>query len=181
MFDSEKELHDKLSSKSKLTGSERILLDRLNGKQPTLDICGQTYFVNWHWKTLERKGDFTTRGISFDDLEPYYDDDFTRCDIPYNKKTHQLDEDLDPDLTELPKDIVIVSFPTPNVMDVVGSVRAGDGFLEDRLKETPQKAHFIAKELTGKKSWLVSQINANREELGMPPLKNRARSKSKGI
>ncbi len=181
MHEYEREMRSKLLSKSELNQNERALLDRLNGKQPTLDICGQIYFVNWHLRTLERKDDFSTLGISFDDLEPYYDDDFTRCDIPYNKKTHQLVEDFDPDLTELPADTIIVSFPTPNEMDVVGSVRAGEGYLEDRLEETPQRSHFEAKELTGKKSWLVNNINSNRKERGLPPLRRSGRSRGKGI
>lgn len=180
-LDNERKIRDELSSRIDLNETEAALLDRLNGKQPTLDICGQTYFVNWHLKTLERQGDFLIQGISFDDLEPYYDDDFKRCDLPYNKKSHQLVKDIDLDTTELPKDVVVVSFPTPNDMDIVGSVRAGAGFLEDRLKQTPQRSHFVAKELSGKKSWLFNQVNENRKEKGLPPLKYPHRSRRKSV
>ena len=178
--DYEQKVKNILASKKFLDKDQKALLERLNGRQPTLDIFGQTYYVNWRTETLERKGDSISPGINFAELEEYYNEDFTLCELPYNKKTHQVVE-FDHDIIEMPKDVAIVAFPPPQKMDPVGYSRTGAEHLSDLLEESPQGRDFVAQVLKGKDSWLEYNINSNRKDKGLPPLKTKARTMRKGI
>ena len=171
IFENEQKIRETLIAKDNLDENERALLERLNGRQPTLEICGQIYFVHWRMERLEPKGDPLT-GISFSELQDYYSEELRNtCTIPYNKMTHKIDDHFDHDsIVELPKDIVVVSFPTPEAMDPVGYSRTGAWTLESLLKEGPQGLHFVAREPKGKDNWLEYLVNSNRKERGMPPL-----------
>jgi hypothetical protein len=172
IFENEQKIKEKLNASGNLDESERALLERLNGRQPTLDICGHTYFVNWMQERLERKGD-PTKGIYFTALLDYYSEDLDNiCAIPYNKRTREIDESFDHQtITDIPKDVVVVSFPTPETMDPVGYSRTGAWSLESLLEEGPQGRHFVAKQLKGTDSWLEYLVNSNRKARGMPALK----------
>ncbi len=178
--DYEQKLRNVLASKKHLDENQKALLERLNGRQPTLEIYGQTYFVNWRMETLERKGDAVNPGINFAELEEYYTEDFSLCELPYNIRTHQVAE-VDHDSIKMPKDVVIVAFPPPDKMDPVGYSRTGAEDLADLLEESPQGRDFVAQVLKGKDSWLEYNINSNRKDKGLPPLKTKVRTLRKGI
>ena len=183
-FENEKQIRERLEAQETLSNSERELLERLQGKQPTLNLGGQLYYVNYRAEYLERQGTWMDIGIKFDDLEDFYREDYSSCDLPYNCKTHQVVTaigDLE-NLLEMPKDILIISIPPPHIMDRVGYARNGGGSLSEVIRENPQIQHFEGKVLNGKDNWLEQVINRNRKQMGIPPLakKNtRARRRSR--
>lgn len=167
----EKNLRDTLSSKEKLSSDERVLLDRLNGRLTTLNIDGHTFYVDHFMQRIRPKDDFSTLGFRFSDLDDHFSDEKDRYEIPYNKIEHTIaDIELD-EITEVPKGIIAVAFPSTSVMDRVGYARAGGWSLENILSEQPQKAHFKAVVLKGKSNFLEAKIMENRAKKGLPPVK----------
>lgn len=147
----------------------QALMDRINGRLTTVDIAGHTFYVDFPMETIRPKDDFHTMGIRFDNLDEHYDEFKHRYEIPYNKRTHEMEE-LDYDnLIEVPKDVILVAIPDVEALDPIGYARAHGWDYDFILKEHPQQAHFKAEVLTGKDFWLDERIRENRERLGIKP------------
>jgi hypothetical protein len=65
---------------------------RETGKQPVLDIAGHPFFVDIHWGLLRPKDDFSTSGISFDEIDSCLSDDGNSYRITYDPKAHAFKE-----------------------------------------------------------------------------------------
>jgi hypothetical protein len=170
----ERELKQQLTSKSRLSSSEENLLDRLNGRQPTLDICGNLFFVNWMRQCLERKG-APLETISFEQLDEFIGNDPKVCTIPYDREKGVIIDYCN--LTEMPKNVAFVAFPSPAGLDVVGFCRSGWADLREVLKEQNQVQHHRAKLVPSRNQWLRSVVATNRRDRDLPPLKERKRNK----
>jgi hypothetical protein len=87
------------------------------GLLPIIEIAGHTFYVDLRMDKLRPKDDFLSQGIVFSDIESYYDGDKRTYTIPYNPKAHQFQE---PDyrlMTEFPKDLIAVEFPSERLLD----------------------------------------------------------------
>ena len=94
---------------------------RLNkGILPTLDIAGHTFYVDLQMYKLRPKDDFRSKGIGFDQIQQYYDDERQAYVIPYNPATREFQQHNTSALTELPKDFIMVRFPHAAEMDEPG-------------------------------------------------------------
>lgn len=176
----EQELRDRLNSSENLSKNEQVLRDRLNGRLTTLDIAGHTFFVDHRMQAIRPKDDFSTQGIRFDELDYYFNDELGRYEIPYDKKKHEVaNVDMD-SITEIPEHVLVVAFPSPEIMDPVGYSRFSGWDLEDTLEDTPQKSHFTAIILKGKNSYLEACVKENRQQKNLPPLKQKRDSKNIG-
>lgn len=157
---------------------KQALIDRLRGRLTTVDIAGHTFYVDFPMQMLRPKDNFLSDGIPFAELDDYYNEDTGHCDVSYNKRLQQWEFVDCTDIVRQPKDIIIVSFPTPEKLDPVGYARYHGFHLGYALEENPQKAHFKAKILKGEDSWLDYIIDDNRKRLGLP---KRPQRRNKGL
>lgn len=157
---------------------QRALIDRLRGRLTTVDIAGHTFYVDFPMQMLRPKDNFLSNGIPFSELDDYYNEETHQCDVSYNKRLQQWEFVDCTDLVRQPRDIIIVSFPTPAELDPVGYSRYQGFDLEYALEEYPQKAHFEAKILKGEDSWLDYIIDDNRKRLGYS---KRPQRRNKGL
>lgn len=125
-----------MSKREKKTdkGKEALAL-RLAGQLPTLDILGHTFFVDVRMGKLRPKDDFLSNGISFRDIEDYYDSEKKCYIIPYDPKKKEFVPLDYQTITEIPKDLKVISFNEEYTLDPVGWTRL-EGFpmIEDTIK-----------------------------------------------
>jgi len=131
------------------------------GLLPTIEIAGHTFYVDLRMDKLRPKDDFLSQGIVFSDIESYYDGDKRTYAIPYNPKKHQFQE---PDyrlITEFPKDLIAVEFPSERLLDRIGWNRKYGFEINHGLVKQGLKLQFIAKNVPWKKTFLVDLIKSN--------------------
>ncbi|WP_150114752.1 hypothetical protein [Chryseobacterium sp. IHB B 17019] len=87
------------------------LKQRLSGLLPTVDIAGHTFYVDLRMDMLRPKDDFLSKGIEFSKIEDYYIDEKERYWVPYNPKTHEFQDFDVTKIIEIPKDLIMVTFP----------------------------------------------------------------------
>ncbi len=140
---------------------QQALGRRLMGQLPTVDISGHSFFVDIRMDMLRPKDDFLSKGIVLSQIDHFYDDERKVYTIPYNPKTHEF-QDLDYDnITSIPKDLVVVSFPHESVLDPIGFNRKGGWDETYGLKETNVKSHFEAKVVDWKETGIEATILEN--------------------
>lgn len=124
---------------------QEALKERMTGRLPTMDILGHTFYVDLRMDMLRPKDDFLSEGIVFSKIDYLFDEEKQAYLIPYNPQTHAFRELDSSRLTEIPKDIVLISFPSERELDPISWNRK-NGFDETfGLKETNIKSHFVAK------------------------------------
>jgi hypothetical protein len=135
---------------------------RINkGLLPTIEIAGHTFYVDLRMVKLRPKDDFLSQGIVFSDIESYYDGDKRTYTIPYNPKAHQFQE---PDyrlMTEFPKDLIAVEFPSERLLDRIGWNRKYGFDIKHGLVKQGLKMQFTAKNIPWEKTFLVDLIKSN--------------------
>lgn len=139
---------------------------RLNkGILPTLNIARHTFYVDLQMNKLRPKDDFKSKGIDFTEIKDYYDRDRRAYVIPYNPTTHQFQEIIGFALTELPKDIIMVQFPSQYELDIVGwDKKHGNSLTNQYLKQM----HFEARTLPWVDTNLIEHIKRNVAEQLQP-------------
>lgn len=139
---------------------------RLNkGILPTLDIAGHTFYVDLQMDKLRPKDDFKSKGINFTEIKDYYDRDRRAYVIPYNPTTHEFQQDDVSKMTELPKDIIIVQFPSLYELDIVGwNKKYGNSLTNQDVKQM----HFEARTLPWVDTNLIEHIKRNVAEQLQP-------------
>ncbi len=147
-------------------GKEALAL-RLAGQLPTLDILGHTFFVDVRMGKLRPKDDFLSNGISFRDIEDYYDSEKKRYIIPYDPKKKEfvpLDYET---ITEIPKDLKVISFNEEYTLDPIGWTRL-EGFpmIEDTIK-----LHHKATPAKWEEIYVPQKIKENLQNISKDNLK----------
>lgn len=161
---------------------QQALGRRLMGQLPTVDITGHTFYVDIRMDMLRPKDDFLSNGIVFNQIDHFYDDDRKVYTIPYNPKTHEF-QDLDYDnITSVPKDLIVVSFPHVSVLDPVGYNRKGGWDETYGLKETNLKSHFEAKVVDWKETGIDAtiQVNINKQRRQQNQIKQTDKEQKNG-
>lgn len=95
------------------------LADRLQGKLPIIQLCGQEFFVDLRLGLLRPKDDFSTRGIPLAELEEHPTgtgyvllyDPATKSQVFYSQ-----------DWQQVPEGLVCLELPDTETLDVVGSI-----------------------------------------------------------
>ncbi|WP_312508840.1 hypothetical protein [Chryseobacterium culicis] len=153
------------------------------GTLTTVEIAGHTFYADARIDLLRPKDDFSTMGISFDELDSYHLEERDVYAFPYDPKKHTIAE-LDWDkIVEYPKDILFVELPKVRTLDPVGWNRRY-GFEETYgLKETGLRLEFKAEVVPWNKSGIDELITHNKAKLPKealhskpdPPRKGRGR------
>ncbi|SDW50828.1 hypothetical protein SAMN05444410_103152 [Hydrobacter penzbergensis] len=140
---------------------QQALGRRLMGQLPTIDIAGHTFYVDIRMSMLRPKDDFLSNGIVLSQIDNFYDDERKIYAFPYNPKTHEFQE-LDYDnITAIPKDLIVVSFPHESILDPVGFNRKHGLDETNGLKETNVKSHFEATRVDWKETGIETTIREN--------------------
>lgn len=130
---------------------------------PILKIAGHIFFIDIAMNKLRPKDDFKSKGISLEEITNYYDRIAQAYIIPYNPKTHELQEVDHFTITELPKEIIVVKFPHLQQLDRVGwNVKYGFG-PGYQITENHFQLHFNARTLPWKETNIPNSIKLNRE------------------
>lgn len=112
---------------------------------------------------LRPKDDFLSSGISFSEIQHYYNDACEAYVIPYDYQKHEFQE-LDHTMITIPENLMIISFPHESKLDPIGFNRLGGWDEKQGLKEVNLKTHFEAKVLSWKESYFAEQILENIRE-----------------
>jgi hypothetical protein len=145
---------------------QEALEKRLNGRLTTVDIAGHLFYVDIPMDMLRPHDDFLSKGIRFDDIEFYVDDNADEYIIPYHPGRHEFqDIDLD-NIVEFPKDLILVAFPHERFLDPVAINRKAGYDLTAGLKYRPVQSHFKARIVNVKETVLkrIMDDNRNRKE-----------------
>ncbi|TWI20324.1 hypothetical protein [Sphingobacterium siyangense] len=119
-----------------------------NGLLPTINIAGHSFYVDIRMDMLRPKDDFLSSGIRFSEIDNFYDEIRNAYFIPYDPKKHEYREIDYETIKEIPKDLIVVSFPTAKTLDPIGWNRHHGFDALDGLKETGLKSHSKAKTAT---------------------------------
>ncbi|MFP3596880.1 hypothetical protein [Chryseobacterium sp. SIMBA_029] len=159
--------------------NQGALEKRLAGHLPIVEIAGHPFYVDLRMDMLRPKDDFLSQGIVFSKIEDFYIEEKSEYAIPYNPKTHEFQQIDLSSITEIPKDIIVVSFPHENVLDPIGYNRKyGLGEMAN-LKERNLQSHFKAGAVSWKETGIPEVIRENKAN----SLKNeipRDKNKKKG-
>ena len=135
---------------------------RINkGLLPTIEIAGHTFYVDLRMDKLRPKDDFLSQGIVFSDIESYYDGNKRTYTIPYNPKKNQFQEPDYRIITELPKNLIAVEFPSERLLDRIGWNRKYGFDIKHGLVKQGLKLQFTAKKVPWEKTFLVDLIKSN--------------------
>ncbi|OJX54840.1 MAG: hypothetical protein BGO88_02905 [Flavobacterium sp. 38-13] len=139
---------------------------RLKGRLPTMEIAGHVFYVDIHMDMLRPHDDFQSKGIRFEDLEIYYDNEGTgEYIIPYHPGRREF-EDVDlHNMVEFPKDLILVGFPHERFLDPIGCNRKAGYDKLHGLKKTPVKTHFSARAVDLKGTIFQRIMDRNRGRL----------------
>lgn len=141
---------------------QKAFNDRVNkGKLPTIEICGHTFFVDITMDKLRPKDDFLSKGISFSDIEDYFNDTTGKYLFPYNPQKKELGNIDYETITEIPKDLVVVEIPSELKMDPIGWNRKHGYDLTEGLAELGLQMNFTAKEAKWEDIFVPQKIQEN--------------------
>jgi hypothetical protein len=138
---------------------------RMQGQLPTLDIEGHTFTVDLRMNMLRSATDFSSGGISFDEIDHYYSEEKDAYIIPYDPIKKEFRELDYANLFSIPKDLIAIEFPFQTKLDPIGWNRAGGWDLKEDLKWLGVKNHFEAKTIPWEQTYIVDIIKDNKEEL----------------
>jgi len=148
------------------------------GELPTVDIAGHTFYVDLRMNMLRPHDDFASKGIVFEEIDHYFSDEIKAYIIPYNSKTHEFQELNYDKITEFPKDLIAVQFPSQKDLDPIGWNRLGGWDLKDGLKQTGLKSHFKAETIPWEKTWLKEFVKINQATKKEKPKNTKPKSPS---
>lgn len=133
-----------------------------DGQLPTIEIDGHIFFADARIDLLRPKDDFSTMGISFDELDSYFVEEKNLYAFPYDPKTHQIAEFDWDKILEYPKDLIFVEIPQVRILDPVGWNRRWGWGEREGLKETGLQLEFKAETVPWRKSGIDQLIAENR-------------------
>ena len=99
--------------------NRQCLADRLQGKLPTIELEGHTFFVDLHLGFLRPKDDFSTMGLELNRLP--LNKSGTGFQFLYDPKSH-TEVIYDENWTEIPKGIMAMEIPGEFTLDPVGTI-----------------------------------------------------------
>ena len=141
---------------------------RESGRQPVIEIAGHPFFVDIHWGLLRPKDDFSTLGIPLNDLDSYLSDYGKSYQIPYDPKTHTFKEPDYSTLTSIPKDLIVVEFPSQQILDPIGYARKYELDKNAVLRKSPlqmqMKARTVPWEETSIRQVIASNLKTRTKE-----------------
>lgn len=153
----------KASSDFELLVDQQMLEQRLKGKLVTIDIAGHDFYVDHMARSLRPHDDFSTMGISFDKMYAYSTDSGDQFIIPYNPKTHELEQYAN-DITEIPSHLILVEIAHPRLMDPVGYNRVHRRNELEGVQLIGVREHFVARLVDWKEIYADRLVARNKQE-----------------
>ena len=153
---------------------QELVNKRLSGFQPVIDIAGYPFYVNIRFRYLNPKDDPST----FIDLRQLHEsrdgESYRFFYDPIERKT----VDLDPQITEMPKGILVVEIPGDHKLDPVGVAREegmGQAEMKDWLLRFPIQKELKAVIIPISETAVPKIIEANRAKTKIPGLSKGAK------
>lgn len=101
-----------------------LVADRLQGRLPTIELEGHTFFVDFRLRVLRPKDDFSTMGIELDGLP--LNESGTGFQFLYDPKTH-TEVVYDKYRGEIPRGTVPLEIPAGTMLDPIAVIMAHSG------------------------------------------------------
>lgn len=136
-----------------------------NGRQPRIEIEGHIFFVEMFVGKLNPKDEFLSNGIVFDDIREHYHNNRKAYMITYNPKTFEFQRPDYLNITNIPPDLVVVSFPHESELDPVGFNRKLGLPETEGLKWTNVRLNFKAERIDWKDTAMPEIIRRNKIRL----------------
>lgn len=170
---------DKLPKRDADLKCDPILLERrMQGIQPTIDICGHTFFAHLRFGLLQPKDDFNTMGLEVHKMQ--CNDSGTHYQCWYNYKTHS-EVKLNRDITAIPKNVVPLEIPIDVVLDPYAVLRdSGHAIIPERFDRFPIRYNLKASVLPWEETIVPALIKKNRAALQQKK-KEQQKRKGKGL
>lgn len=128
---------------------QEALKRRLGGELPTIEILGDSFFVDIENDRFRPVGDAQSAGISITELEQYYNGEKEAYVIPYNRETRTAEKLSDDEQSSIPVCVVPVRIPFELQLDPIGFHRRWYGKEEAQfLKEYNVRLQFKAEVLS---------------------------------
>ena len=146
---------------------------RLKGRQRTIDIIGDTFFVDTRKGVLQLKDDFMHKGIRFSDMMEVGDEGLYQ--FFYRKKDHQLLQLNIDNLKAVPKGIYMIEMQNEIKLDAVGFALAGGWNTKEFARQYPPQKQLTAKVIPWAETRIHELIKSNLENIRLKKEQNKAR------
>lgn len=127
---------------------QEALKSRLAGELPTIEILGDTFFVDIENDRFRPVVDSQSDDINISELEEYYDDEKEVYVIPYNRETRTLEKLSYEEMSSIPDSVLPVSIPFELHLDPIGFNRRYGSEEFQFLKEYNVRLQFKAEVLS---------------------------------
>lgn len=146
--------------------NQDIIKERLQGKQPVIDIAGHPFYIDLHSGYLRPKDDFFSKGISLARLEEIGSgtgDDNHR--IAYDPLKHELVELDISRITKIPKGIIVVEIPPAYKLDPVKWAEMRGFSIRDTTREHPPLREHVARIIPWSETAVKEIIRENTKKI----------------
>ena len=147
--------------------------ERIAGLLPMVNIAGHTFYVDLRMGSLRPHDDFSTKGIIFNQIKDYYNEEKGVYQIPYNPTTHQF-EPIDLDITSIPKHLIPIEFPSERKLDPIGYNKLHGNSLHREVKKLNLQLSFKAKEIFWSETNVPTLIKLNKQEIKQQKLEKKS-------
>lgn len=158
--------------------NQRLVERRLAGKLPELNIMGHTFYVDVRMGALRPKDDFSTAGISFREIDEFFDFEKTEYRFSYHPDSHTFRVPDLGSLIEVPKDIFLITIPHKGALDPIGFARERGLDMRQILRKEPPYEPMKAQIIPWEETKLEERIISNRAAKGLPPIDIGAQAKA---
>jgi hypothetical protein len=145
------------------------MAERLKGRLPIILIAGHPFFVDVHMGLLRPKDNFSTPGLDLNDGGIW--NERTKMRDLYYHVPSMTEVKVQSSITELPKDVVLLSIPPPRALDPVGCARM-EGVAPTTYTEWyPFRLYTEAKVIPLSETKLAKTVKKNLENTVAKPLR----------
>lgn len=158
---------------------EKALEKRLSGQLPTLDIAGKLFHIDLGMDCLRAKD----KEIRFSDIKECYSWLMENYSFPYDPKKMEWAKIDVHDIESIPDDILLVEFPSKQVLDPVAYTRIHSYDMRHFVRNREVREHHVAmvkpfKAHLLEQQHLERQIKQDMEELKGPKPKRKRKGRS---
>ena len=139
---------------------KKALESRLNGVLPMIDIAGQLFTVDVRVNQLRPKGVHSSNGLNLKHGGWY--DDKTHQHCFYYDTTTRSEATINPDLTRLPKEVVMIRIPDAYALDPVAMAKKDNVDPEIYVKMFPLKMFHRAEVIPLQDTVIMDVADQNR-------------------
>jgi len=150
-----------------------LLIKRLSGLLPVVEIAGHDFIVDYRLNELRPKDDFNA-SIRIDELS--YDYTVDRYIAFYQSSTHSIAEIDYGSIKSIPKDLFQIEVPRMSVLDPVAAAKAQGGDMLTMIMNAPLQEKRKIESIPAEKTFLAQVVKQNRNGHTQTFRKGRGRS-----